>query len=165
MRRSTLVLVGILALVVAELWLIVLLGQQVGVGWMVAILVAEGVLGGLLLRHEGPKAWRSLADARSDPELLGPKLTDAGLVLVGGILIMLPGFLTDLLGALFLIPATRGIARKGVTALFGALTRKARERAGLLDAQLRPDTVVRGETVAPGEDPDDPMIIRGEIER
>lgn len=165
MRRSTLVVLGIVALTVAELALLVWLGSRVGVGWMLAILIAEGIIGGLLLRHEGPRAWRSLADARENPELLGPKLTDAGLVLVGAILIMLPGFLTDALGALFLIPATRGIARRGVTALFGALTRKARERAVLLDAQLRPDTVVRGETVTPGEGPDDPTVIRGEIER
>lgn len=163
MRRSTLVLLGVVALVVAELWLLVLLGQQVGVGWMLAILLAEGILGGLLLRHEGPKAWRSLADAREDPAALGPKLTDAGLVLVGAILIMLPGFLTDALGALFLIPATRGIARRGVTVLFAALTRKARDRAGLLDAHLRPDTVVPGEAVR-DEPRRDPRVIRGEIE-
>jgi UPF0716 protein FxsA len=89
---------------------------------------------------------------------------------VGGLLLMLPGFVTDVLGILCLVPATRPLARRGVQAVLNAATRRYRDQADLLETKLRPDTVVRGETIDPGPDatrrprPDDPTVIRGEIE-
>lgn len=167
MRRSTLVLLGLGALVVAEVWLLAWVGGRIGVGWTVALLLAEAVVGGLLVRHEGAKAWRSLGEARNDPEALGPRVTDAALVLVGGVLLVLPGFLTDAVGLLFLIPATRGIARRAIGAVIAAVTRPYRDQADLLRARVERDTIVEGETVeGPGAAPrpDDPTVIRGEIE-
>lgn len=153
MRKAWWVLLGFGVLTVAEIWLITLLARQIGVGWTLLVLLAEGVLGGWLLKREGPKAWTALADARSNPEVLGPRLTDAALVLVGGILVMLPGFITDAFGLLFLLPPTRGIARRGVTVVFGALAKKVRAtveptyRAPSNRPVIHDDQIVEGEVI------------------
>lgn len=169
MRRSTLVLLGLATLVVAEVFLLGLVGSRIGVAWTLVILVVEAVLGGLLVRHEGAKAWRSLAEARTQPDVLGARITDAALVLVGGLLLMLPGFLTDAVGLVCLIPATRGLARRAVGAVMAAVTRPYREQADLLRARLERDEVVEGQAVdgpgaPPRHRPDDPTVIRGQIE-
>lgn len=174
MRRSTLVLLGFAALVIAEIWLLGFVGARLGVGWLLVILLAEAVLGGWLIRHEGAKAWHSLAEARDHPDALGARLTDAALVVVGGILVMAPGFVTDAVGLLCLLPFTRGWARRGVAAVMAVVTRPYRDQVDLMRARLEPETVVEGETVegtggpagtgGAERPPDDPMVIRGEIE-
>ena len=87
------------------------------------------------------------------------ELADAALVLVGGVLLVLPGFVTDVFGLVFLLPFTRPLARK-VLAFF--IARRLR-KLGLSTTYVRQDvTVIEGETV-PDEDPG-PVIISGEIE-
>ena len=110
------------------------------------------MLGGWLARREGAKAWASLRGAQQNPAKQGAAMTDAALVLVGAFLIILPGFLSDAVGLFFLIPATRGIARRGLTGLFGVLTRKYRDRADLLwgrEPRRRRWSRVRSRTPSP----------------
>lgn len=168
MRRSRWVLLGFAALAIAEITLLGWVSSRIGVGWTLAILLAEAVLGGVLVRYEGAKAWRSLAEAREDPEAIGARITDAALVLVGGVLLMLPGFVTDAVGLLCLLPPTRGLARLGVAAVLATVTRPYRDQADLLRAKLQQDTVVEGQTVEAPEQPTRPRpddtVIRGEIE-
>lgn len=168
MRRSTIVLAVLGVLTVTEIWLLGAVGSRIGVGWMLLILMAEAALGAWLIRREGTKAWASLSDARDSPDALGAKITDAALVLVGGLLLMLPGFVTDIVGLFCLIPATRGLARRGVSAVMSAITRPYRDQADLLRAKIDRDSVVQGETVeGPGTGSgtaEPPTIIRGEIE-
>ena len=157
------------ALLVAEVALLGVVGRAIGVLPLVGLLAAEAALGGWLLKVEGAKAWRSLQEAQRDPERLGPTLSDAALVLVGAVLLALPGFLSDAVGLLFLVPGTRGLARRGLTGIFRALTRPYRDRADLLAARAQPGTVVEGEAVdeptrRPPEGPGDTTILRGELE-
>ena len=77
----------------------------------------------------------------------------------------------DVLGLICVLPFTRPLARRGVRAGFAGITRPYRDQADLLRAQMQPDTVVEGETVAepmrpqPNRPrPDDPTVIKGEIE-
>ena len=65
-------------------------------------------------------------------------------------------------GIICLVPVTRPLARRGVQAVLNAATRRYRDQADLLDAKLRPDTVVRPDAVV-RDTPDDPTVIRGEI--
>lgn len=157
MRRGWWVLLGFGALVVAEIWLLVLLADKIGVGWTLLILLAEGLLGGWLLKREGPKAWAALADARNDPATLGPRLTDAALVLVGGILVMLPGFLSDLLGLVFLLPPTRSIGRRAVTAVFGAFAKNVRAKVETTYPPTTNSRVIHDDQVVEGE------VIEGDV--
>lgn len=167
MKRSTMVLLALLAGAVTEVTLLILLGRAIGVLPLFGVLAVEAVVGGWLVRLEGAKAWASLRDAQRDPARQGAALTDAALVLVGAFLLILPGFLSDAVGLFFLVPATRGVARRGLTDLFDALTRKYRDQADLLDSRPASATVVEGTVVEePARRPpeDDPAIIRGEVE-
>ena len=64
------------------------------------------------MRHEGSRAWKALNDAYTTGKVPTGQLADAALILVGGVLLMLPGFVTDVFGFLFLLPWTRPFARK-----------------------------------------------------
>ena len=173
MRRGVLVLVLVGVLAVAEIALIVVAAQRLGIGWTLLALLGTAALGGYLWRREGSRAWASLTEAQADPEEVGKRVTDTALVFIGGLLLLLPGFLSDVLGLICLIPFTRPLARRGVQAVLGSMTRNYRTQVTLIDMQLRPETVVRGETVDDQTPPtrtrrpdggDDAVIIRGEIE-
>ncbi len=162
MRRAPWILLGLGALAVAEIALLVWVAGEIGVLWTLGVLLALAAIGGFLLRREGARAWASLREAQASPEAAGRTISDAALVLVGGLLLMLPGFLTDVLGIICLVPVTRPLARRGVQAVLHSATRRYRDQADLLDAKLRPDTVVRPDA-AVRRDPEDPTVIRGEI--
>ena len=170
-KKSIWVLLGLLVLAIAEVTLLSTVGRAIGVLPLLLILVAEAAIGGVLLRLEGAKAWASLRSAQQNPEKMGQALSDAALILVGALLLMLPGFLSDALGILFLLPPTRGWARRGLTGVFRALTRRYRDQADLLSAKVDRSTVAEGDII-PESRPDAPgsggrpdrTVIRGEIE-
>lgn len=169
LSRVALVVVGVFA--IAEIVLLAWLSQAIGVGWTLAILAAGAVVGGLIWRHEGNKAWASLREAQSDPQRATAQISDTAMVFTGGLLFLIPGLISDVLGLICVLPFTRGLARRGVRAAFAGLTRPYRDQADLLAARLEPDTVVEGQTIPdpprPGSRrprPDDPTVIKGEIE-
>jgi UPF0716 protein FxsA len=102
----------LIAVPIVEVWLLIQVGRQIGGWWTVAILVAEALLGAWLLRREGRRAWATLQEAFGTGRMPTRELTDAALVLVGGLLLMLPGFLTDVIGFVCLLPFTRPLARR-----------------------------------------------------
>jgi UPF0716 protein FxsA len=104
-----------------EIYLIIQAGQAIGIGWTILILVADSVLGAVLLKREGLSAWRSLTEAIASYRVPARELADGALVLVGGTLLLTPGFFTDALGFFFLLPFTRPLARRALTSL---ITRK-----------------------------------------
>ena len=140
----------LVAIPIAEVYVLVQVGERIGVIPTVLILVVEAILGAWLMRREGARAWRALDDAFRGGRIPTGELADAALVLVGGVLLMLPGFLTDVLGLFFLIPFTRPFARK-LVAFFVA---RRLSRAGLMATARSPygrGTVVEGEVVPDGE--------------
>lgn len=154
-----LLLVAMVALPFVEIYLIVQVGQLIGVWWTLAILVGEALLGAWLVRREGGRASKALNEAYASGRMPTGELADAAFVLVGGVLLVLPGFITDLIGLLFLLPFTRPLARKAL-AFFVA---RRLSRLGLSTSYVRRDgTVIQGETV-PDPEPG-PVIISGEIE-
>ena len=102
----------LVAVPIFEVWLLIQVGQQIGLWPTVLILVVEAVLGAWLMRHEGSRAWKALTDAFETGKVPSGELADAALILVGGVLLMLPGFVTDIFGFFFLLPWTRPAARK-----------------------------------------------------
>ncbi|MBT9254480.1 FxsA family protein [Phycicoccus sp. MAQZ13P-2] len=105
-------LVVVLVLVpLLEISTVVLVGDAIG-GWpTVLLLLLTSVLGAWVIRREGSRAWAALHDALRSGRMPARELADGVLVLVGGVLLLVPGFLTDLLGALVLLPWTRPLAR------------------------------------------------------
>ncbi|HET7534566.1 MAG TPA: FxsA family protein [Nocardioidaceae bacterium] len=136
-----------------EIYFIIQVGQAIGPWWTVLILVADSVLGAALLKREGTAAWRALRDAMASYRLPARELADGALVLVGGTLLLTPGFVTDLFGFFFILPFTRPLARRALTAVITRKflggpggpsstsgDRRTRQRPG-------PDSVVQGEVV------------------
>ena len=139
----------VVAVPIFEVYVLVQVGHRIGVWPTILILVLEAVLGGWLMRREGSRAWRALDNAFRGGRIPTGELADAALVLVGGVLLMLPGFVTDVLGLFFLIPFTRPFARKVV----GFFVARRLSRAGFVPAAYGPyarGTVVEGEVVPDG---------------
>ncbi len=111
-RRWSLLLVVLLLVVpLLEIVVIIAVGQAIG-GWPTfGLLLAESAFGAWLVRREGGRAWQSLQEALTTGRMPSRQLADAALVLVGGVLLLAPGFLTDIVGFFLVIPFTRPIAR------------------------------------------------------
>src|ERR1700704_1267113 len=96
---------------IAELYVIIQVGEAIGVLPTLALLLADAVLGSLLLRHQGRGAWRRFKEALAQLRFPGKEVADGVLIVIGGPLLLAPGFITDIVGILLLIPPTRAIAR------------------------------------------------------
>jgi UPF0716 protein FxsA len=97
---------------IAELAVIIQVGQAIGVWWTIAILVADSILGSVLMRAQGRVAWRRFNAAVQEGRVPAREVLDGALVVFGGLLLLTPGFLTDVLGLLLLIPPTRALVRR-----------------------------------------------------
>jgi UPF0716 protein FxsA len=97
---------------IAELYVIIQVGQLIGVVPTLVLLLADAMLGSMLLRHEGRGAWRRFNEALAARRFPGKEVVDGVLIVIGGTLLLTPGFLTDVFGLLLLIPPTRAIARR-----------------------------------------------------
>jgi len=141
------------AVPVLEIWVILQVGQVIG-GWpTVLLLVLDSLLGAWLLKREGVRTWGALHDALGQARLPGRELADAALVLVGGTLLLTPGFVTDAVGFLLVLPPTRPLARR---LLLGLLARR------VAAASLGPTVPRRGEARRPGSRP---TVVEGEVVR
>ena len=97
---------------IAELAVIIQVGQAIGVWWTIALLIADSVLGSMLMRSQGRAAWRRFNDATRAGRVPAREVLDGALVIFGGALLLTPGFLTDILGIVFLVPPTRAVVRR-----------------------------------------------------
>ena len=117
-----------------ELYVIIQVGQAIGVLPTIGILLADSLLGSWLLRAQGRLAWKRFADALQAGRPPAREVIDGGLIILGGALLLTPGFVTDVLGLALLLPPTRAAIR-GVLArrLAGRMTRSLRGRPGRPD--------------------------------
>ena len=103
---------------IAELVVLIQVGQLIGVWWTIALLVADAVLGSLLARSQGRLVWRRFNDALRAGRAPAREVMDGALVVFGGALLLTPGFLSDILGALLLLPPTRALVRAALVRRF-----------------------------------------------
>lgn len=122
-RRSRVLSAVIVAVLIAvpilEVWLLIQVGRWIGVLPTIGVLVAEALLGAWLMRREGHRAYAALTSAFATGRMPTRELADGALVLVGGVLLVLPGFATDVVGFVCLLPFTRGLARWLLSAVVG----------------------------------------------
>lgn len=115
-RWPLLLVVALLVVPLVEIAAIIAVGRVIG-GWpTLFLLLAESALGAWLVRREGARTWRALTTALTTGRMPSRQLADAALVLVGGVLLLTPGFLTDIIGFLVILPTTRPLARRGLEA-------------------------------------------------
>ena len=99
----------------AELYVLIQVGQVIGALPTIALLVVMSVVGGLLLRREGNRTFRAFRDAVQAGRVPAREIADGVLVVVGGALMLTPGFLTDVVGLLCVLPGSRAVLRRGLT--------------------------------------------------
>lgn len=97
---------------IVELWVIIEIGSLIGVLPTIALLIADALLGSLLLRHQGRGAWRRFNEALARRRFPGREVADGLLIAIGGTLLLTPGFVTDVFGLILLVPPTRAIVRR-----------------------------------------------------
>src|SRR3954452_20339246 len=97
------VALALLVVPIVEIYVIIQVGQVIG-GWAtVALLLVESALGAWLIKREGRRAWNALRTAMQPGRMPGRELADAALILVGGTLLLTPGFVTDIFGFFFIL--------------------------------------------------------------
>lgn len=154
-------------LLIAEIVVFILVGSWIGVGWTILLAFVTSAVGLWLFGREGMRSLRTLGEASRGGKSPGPAAMDAGLVALGGLLVLLPGFVSDVVGLLCLIPVTRPLIRRLVV---GGVSRKygpARIRSRRLDGANanRPRGTDPPESAGTGGRPagSGPSVIEGEI--
>ncbi|GAA2012396.1 hypothetical protein GCM10009719_23580 [Nocardioides kribbensis] len=112
-----LLVAAFVALPIVEIYVLIQVGQVIGVGWTVLLLVLDSILGGWLIRREGARAWRAMRATLEAGRMPARELADGGLVVLGGTLMLSPGFVTDVFGILLILPITRPLFRGVLTTL------------------------------------------------
>jgi UPF0716 protein FxsA len=103
-----------------ELYVMIQVGQEIGALRTVALLVAVSVVGAWLAKREGLSVWRRMRAQISAGQVPAAHLVDGALILLGGVLLLTPGFVTDVLGLVLLLPPTRVLVRRVLrNAVFG----------------------------------------------
>ncbi len=129
---------------VVEIYVLIQVGQVIGAWWTVLLLLADGFLGSWLVRHEGGRAWRALREALAHGRMPARELADGALILVGGTLLVTPGFVSDVAGLFCVLPVTRPLARAALTRF---LARRFLTGPGTRPRPGPESPVVRGEVV------------------
>lgn len=107
-----LLLLAFVAVPIVELAVILEVGGYLGVWPTIVILVADSVAGAVLVKREGRRAWEAFRRALSEARWPGDEVTQGALVLIGGALLLTPGFVTDVVGLLAVIAPTRSLASR-----------------------------------------------------
>jgi UPF0716 protein FxsA len=100
---------------ILEIYVIIQVGQVIGPWWTILLLIADSIFGSWLVKHEGRRAWEALTIAIQSGRMPAKELADGALILVGGTLMISPGFVSDVAGMLLILPFTRPVARRILT--------------------------------------------------
>ena len=103
----------------AELYVLWQVGDALGILPTLGLLLLDSVLGGVLMRSQGRAAWRRFNAALSERRPPAREVLDGVLVIFGGALLLTPGFLTDAVGLLLLLPPTRALVRRALSRAAG----------------------------------------------
>jgi UPF0716 protein FxsA len=156
---------------IAEISAIVFVGEQIGALPTVLLLLVSALIGSWLLRREGARAWRAVREASQAGRTPAREAVEGVLVLAGGLMMMLPGFFSDLLGLLLVLPPTRRVAARIV---LGRIARRlpANVRSDLMGpvrvrsrrGKARTEPPPGGPPPPPLTPPGQGKVIEGEVE-
>ena len=107
-----LLLLLFLAVPLAEILVIVEVAQRTGIIETIALLLIVSILGAWLVKSEGMGVIRKIQFQLIQGQIPNKELLDGGLILIAGVLMLTPGFITDVVGLLLLFPLTRPIIRR-----------------------------------------------------
>jgi len=119
-----LLLILFIAIPIAELWLIIQIGGAIGLLPTLALLIVDSLVGAALARSQSRAAWERFNAALAQGRAPGKEAFDGAMIILGGALLLTPGFITDVFGLILLIPPTRALVR-------GYLTRQVARRGAV----------------------------------
>ena len=99
---------------IAEIYVIIQVGQAIGALWTILLLIADSIIGARLLSWQGRRAWVRFQEALAAGRVPHREVLDGVLIVVGGAFLLTPGFISDVVGLLLLIPPTRALVRRGL---------------------------------------------------
>ncbi|MFM8648683.1 MAG: FxsA family protein [Actinomycetota bacterium] len=100
---------------IAELYVIIRIGSEIGFLNTLGIIVAVAMVGSWLVRREGLRTWTRFNESLASGRVPTREIVDGVLILGAGALLLTPGFLSDIVGVLLLFPPTRAVIRAVVT--------------------------------------------------
>jgi len=146
-------LIAFLAVPILEIYLLFQVGGVIGAGWTILVVIATAILGASLLRQQGLSTWTRLNQKIAEGQLPPTVLVEGIFLLLAGAFLLTPGFFTDAIGFLFLVPPIRQM-------LAAALLRRGMFMASSMHSTSYTQT-------SAGEDksrPSQPHVIEGEYE-
>lgn len=103
-------IIGLVILIPAlELFILMLSGKTIGVGYTFLLIIASGIIGGYFAKKQGLKAFREVSDNVKNHQAPGDAAINGISIFVGAILVVLPGFISDILGFMLLFAPTRNL--------------------------------------------------------
>jgi len=101
-----------IAIPVVELYILIEVGKKIGSLATIAIIILTGILGTYLIKSQGFMILRKIQNDLNEGIMPGDSLIQGAIILLGGVLLLTPGFITDITGFIFLMPAGRKIVKK-----------------------------------------------------
>lgn len=146
-----LLFVAFVVVPLAEIFVLIRVGQVIGPWWTILLLLLDSILGAWLMRREGRRAWAALRSTLGAGVMPTRELADGALIVLGGAMMLSPGFVTDVLGIVLIAPPTRAVVRR-------LLTRALTDRVMVAGASAYP----RPDARTPHQDPAGP-VVRGDV--
>ncbi len=109
---------------VLELYILLEAGRMIGLPATIGLIMVTGVAGAWLARSQGLEILRKIHQETAHGQMPANTLIEGALILIGGLLLLTPGFFTDALGFSFLVPLTRELWRRGLTSWLERQVRK-----------------------------------------
>ena len=97
---------------VTELYILIEVGKKIGGLTTIGVIILTGIIGAYLVKSQGFMILRKIQNDLNEGIMPGDSLIQGAIILAGGILLLTPGFVTDILGFIFLMPVSRNILKK-----------------------------------------------------
>ncbi len=105
---------SLLALTVVEIVVLLMAGKIIGVGGTLVLVIGTGIIGVLLAKKQGIETLKKAQEQMKYGEVPGFEIVDGICILLGGLFLLLPGFVSDLIGLLLVLPFTRSLIKPGI---------------------------------------------------
>src|SRR4051794_10974683 len=135
------VLAALIVLAAVEVTVLVLVGQQIGLLGLVAVLLGAALIGAWAIRHEGRRAMRALTVAVRSGRPADAEVVDGMLVAGAGMLLVLPGWVSDVVALVLLVPPVRRAVGRRITAGAARRPRVVTVTPGAGPWGVRPDPI------------------------
>lgn len=103
------ILVGLFVLVFAEIATLIIVGKAIGVLYTLLLIIVTSVVGVFIAKKRGTKSFQAIQNSVAQGQPPGVPMIETFMIFIGGTLLALPGFLTDIIGLLFVLGITRNL--------------------------------------------------------